>query len=261
MKASSAEAAETPTFLDGPEVAAHSVHLKAREVFFTQGGAADSVFYLQAGRARLTVVSAAGKEATITMLGPGDFIGEEAVAGAPGRRMATAAALVPCAALKVMRPDMLRLLREYPAVSERFLKFLLARSMRTQADLVDQLFNCSERRLARILLLLAGFDTSDALEVHIAPITQETLAAMVGTTRSRVNFFMNRFRKLGLIDYNGHIRVHKSLSHFLLQDAVPLPVDPFAAATGAATERSSPPKSTRPKRPTNQPTHPTPPPV
>ena len=194
------------------------VQLKAKRVFFSQGHLADCVFYLQAGRAKLTVVSKAGKEATVTLLSAGDFVGEESIAGVTGLRMATATAITACTALKIEREEMIRVLHEEHAFSDLFLKFLLARSMRTQADLVDQLFNSSEKRLARILLLMAEFGQPGEPETLIPQITQETLAEMIGTTRSRVSFFMNRFRKLGFVEYNGRIRVHKSLLNVVLHD-------------------------------------------
>ncbi|HEY0307002.1 MAG TPA: Crp/Fnr family transcriptional regulator [Acidobacteriaceae bacterium] len=197
------------------------VHLKAKETFFTQGAPANCIFYLQTGRAKLTVVSKNGKEATITLLAAGDFIGEESIAGVPGLRLASATALAACTALRIERAQMISVLHEERAFSDLFLKFLLARSMRTQADLVDQLFNSSEKRLARILLLMAEFGMPGEPEMLIPAITQETLAEMIGTTRSRVSFFMNRFRKLGFIEYNGRIRVHKSLLNVVLHDQMP----------------------------------------
>ncbi len=194
------------------------VQLKPKQALFSQGNSADSIFFLQKGRAKLTVVSNSGKEATIALLSAGDFIGEEALALAGGRRMATATAITPCTALKIGRQEMVRVMHEEISLSEVFMKFLLIRSMRTQADLVDQLFNSSEKRLARILLLMAEFGKEGEPLALIPPITQETLAEMIGTTRSRVSFFMNRFRKLGFIDYNGQIRVHKSLLNVVLHD-------------------------------------------
>jgi CRP/FNR family cyclic AMP-dependent transcriptional regulator len=194
------------------------VLLKAHETFFIQGSAADSVYYLQKGRAKLTVVSATGKEATITLLSAGDFVGEECLAGVMGPRLATATAMGACAALKIERAELIRVMHEEHAFSDLFLKFLLARSMRTQADLIDQLFNSSEKRLARILLLMAEFGKAGEPESLIPKITQETLAEMIGTTRSRVSFFMNRFRKLGFVEYNGRIKVHKSLLNVILHD-------------------------------------------
>jgi CRP-like cAMP-binding protein len=194
------------------------VHVKPKRAFFAQGDVADCVFYLQSGRVKLTVISKTGKEATIALLASGDFIGEESVAGTPGLRMATATALSGCTALKIEREEMVRALREHHALSEVFLKYLLARSMRTQADLVDQLFNSSEKRLARILLLMAEYGEPGTEQTLIPKISQETLAEMIGTTRSRVSFFMNRFRKMGLIEYNGGIHVHKSLLNVILHD-------------------------------------------
>jgi CRP/FNR family cyclic AMP-dependent transcriptional regulator len=194
------------------------VQLKSKQTFFSQGDLADSIFYLQSGRAKLTVVSKKGKEATITLFSVGDFVGEESLATLGGLRLATASAISACRALKIERAEMVRAMHEEPSITDLFLKFLLARSMRTQADLVDQLFNSSEKRLARILLLLAEFGKPGEPELLIPPITQETLAEMIGTTRSRVSFFMNRFRKLGFIEYNGRVRVHKSLLNVVLHD-------------------------------------------
>lgn len=197
------------------------VQLKAKQVLFSQGTFADSIFYIQKGRAKITVVSRNGKEATITLLSAGDFVGEESLARAGGLRLATATAITPCTVLKIEREEMVRVIHEEHSFSDLFLKFLLARSMRTQADLVDQLFNSSEKRLARILLLMAEFGKPGEPETLIPPITQETLAEMIGTTRSRVSFFMNRFRKLGFIEYNGRIRIHKSLLNVVLHDQLP----------------------------------------
>jgi len=197
------------------------VELKTKQTFFCQGDTADSVFYLQKGRARVTVVSQHGKEATITLLSAGEFVGEESLAAILGVHMATATAVNTCTALKISRNEMIRVMHDEPVFADIFLKFLLTRSMRTQADLVDQLFNSSEKRLARILLLMAEFGKPGEPETFIPPITQETLADMIGTTRSRVSFFMNRFRKLGFISYNGRIQVHKSLLNVVLLDQLP----------------------------------------
>jgi CRP-like cAMP-binding protein len=194
------------------------VQIKPKKVFFSQGDPADCVFYLQSGRAKLTVISKEGKEATIALLAAGDFVGEESMAGTPGLRMATATAIAPCTALKIERAEMIRVMHEEHTFSDLFLKFLLERCMRAQADLVDQLFNSSEKRLARILLLMSEFGQPGEPETLIPKISQETLAEMIGTTRSRVSFFMNRFRKLGFIDYNGGIKVHKSLLNVVLHD-------------------------------------------
>jgi CRP-like cAMP-binding protein len=192
------------------------VRINAKGAFFVQGDAADCVFYLQSGRAKLTVISASGKEATIAMINAGDFVGEESMVGIPGPRMATATAITQCSALRIGRAEMIRAMREEHEFSDLFLKYVLARSMRTQADLVDQLFNSSEKRLARILLLMAEIDETGESRIRIPKISQETLAEMVGTTRSRVSFFMNRFRKLGFIEYNGGIYVNKSLLNVVL---------------------------------------------
>jgi CRP-like cAMP-binding protein len=197
------------------------IQLAPKQAFFSQGDPADSVFYLQKGRAKVTVVSSAGKEATITLLADGDFVGEEALATVAGMRLASATAITACAGLKIGRDEMLCAMHEEPGFSDLFLKFLLTRSMRIQADLVDQLFNSSEKRLARILLLMAEFGKPGEPESFIPKISQETLAEMIGTTRSRVSFFMNRFRKLGLIEYNGRIRVRKALLNVILYDRFP----------------------------------------
>jgi CRP-like cAMP-binding protein len=207
-------------FLATGGVGRRIVQLKPKQAFFSQGTAADSIFYLQTGRAKLTVVSHDGKEATIALLPAGEFVGEESLASVGGLHLATASAITACTALKIEREEMIRMMHEEHSLSEMYLKFLLVRSMRTHAALVDQLFNSSEKRLARILLLMAEFGEPGKPEHLLPPITQETLAEMVGTTRSRVSFFMNRFRKLGFIEYhyNDRIRVHRSLLNVILLD-------------------------------------------
>jgi CRP/FNR family cyclic AMP-dependent transcriptional regulator len=212
---------DSAAFLANAGLGRTMIKLKPKQTFFSQGDIADSVFYLQKGRARVTVVSQKGKEATITLLSTGDFVGEESLAAIVGLRMATATAVNTCTALKISRSEMARVMHDEPAFADIFLKFLLTRSMRTQADLVDQLFNSSEKRLARILLLMAEFGKPGEPETFIPPITQETLADMIGTTRSRVSFLMNRFRKLGFISYDGRIQVHKSLLNVVLLDQLP----------------------------------------
>jgi CRP/FNR family transcriptional regulator, cyclic AMP receptor protein len=197
------------------------IELKAKQTFFCQGDPADSVFYLQKGRVRITVISKNGKQATITHLSPTDFIGEESLAAILGLRLGTATAMSACTALKIDRSEMIRVMHSEPDFADIFLKFLLARSMRTQADLIDQLFNSSEKRLARILLIMAEFGKAGEPETFIPPVTQETLADMIGTTRSQVSFFMNRFCKLGFISYDGRIQVHKSLLNVVLLDQLP----------------------------------------
>lgn len=209
---------DAEAFLASAGLGRRIVRLAPRQTFFSQGDPADAVFYLQKGRAKVTVVSQTGKEATITLLSEGDFVGEESLAGVSGLRLATAIAITACTALKITRDEMIRVMHEEHDFSDLFLKFLLARSMRIQADLVDQLFNSSEKRLARILLLMAEFGKPGEPAPLIPKISQETLAEMIGTTRSRVSFFMNRFRKLGFIEYNGSLSVHSSLLNVILHD-------------------------------------------
>lgn len=186
--------------------------------FFRQGDRADCVFYLKNGRAKISVVSSSGKEATIRLVLVGDFFGEKAMAADPGLRITTASALTDCTAIRIPRSEFLRLLKEDRDFSYQFSSFLLACTMKTQADLVDQLFNRAEKRLARLLLLLAEYGKAEDDESIIAPISQEALASMIGSTRPRVNAFMNRFRKLGFIEYDNQIRVHKSLLNVFLRD-------------------------------------------
>ena len=209
---------DAPAFLAEAGLGRRIIQLKPKQTFFSQGGPADSIFYLQSGRAKLSVFSENGKEATITLFAVGDFIGEESLATLGGLHMTTATAITACKAMEIQREAMVRVMHDEPSFSDLFLRFLLVRSMRTQADLIDQLFNSSEKRLARVLLLLAEFGKPGEPESLIPEITQETLAEMIGTTRSRVSFFMNRFRKLGFIQYNGRIRVHKSLLNVVLHD-------------------------------------------
>ena len=209
------------SFLANAGLGRRIVEIKEKENFFTQGDPADAIYYLQRGRAKLTVVSQQGKEATITLISAGEFVGEAALAAVAGKRLSTATAINACTALKISREEMIRVMHQEHEFSDLFLKFLLNRSMRTQADLVDQLFNSSEKRLARILLLMAEFGKPGEPETSIPPITQETLAEMIGTTLSRVSFFMNRFRALGFISYDGRIQVHKSLLNVVLLDQLP----------------------------------------
>ena len=232
-------------FLATAGVGRRLVRLKPRQVFFAQGTSADAIFYLQTGRAKVTVVSAAGKEATITLVSAGEFVGEGALAAVPGLRLSTATAITFCSALKIGREEMARAMHTEPEFSDLFFKYLLARSMRIQADLVDQLFNSSEKRLARILLLMAEFAKPGDAEALIPKISQETLADMIGTTRSRVSYFMNRFRKHGFIDYKDRIHVHRSLLNVILHDQLPddnaeKPPIPAFRARKAATTKLSP---------------------
>ena len=187
------------------------------EIVFAQGDAADSVFFIQKGKVKVTVVSEQGKEAVVAILGPGQFCGEGCLAGQP-RRMATATAMTDCEIMRLEKATVIRALHDEPAFSEMFVSHLLARTIRVEEDLVDQLFNSSEKRLARALLLLANFGKEGRPEPIIAKISQETLAEMIGTTRSRVSYFMNKFRKLGFIDYNGTLEVHSPLLNVVLHD-------------------------------------------
>jgi CRP/FNR family transcriptional regulator, cyclic AMP receptor protein len=191
--------------------------LKKGQAIFRQGDTTDAVFYLQKGKVKLAATSKSGKEATIAFFGAGSFLGEESITGTQ-LRLATATTLTRATVLKIERKEMIRVLHEESSFSELFVSYLLARNARVQADLVDQLFNSSEKRLARALLLLAQFGKDGTPEKVIPKISQESLAAMIGTTRSRVSFFMNRFRKLGFIQYNGVLSVHSSLLNVILHD-------------------------------------------
>lgn len=206
------------TFLEQAGVGRRLIELRKNEVLFSQGDAAETVFYIRKGTIKLTVVSERGKEATVALLQPGTFVGESCIAVAERLRMVTATALNRSELMSIERKEMVRVLREERAFTDVFVNFLLARNVRIQADLVDQLFNSSEKRLARILLLLAHFGKDEKPENVIPKISQEVLAEMIGTTRSRVNFFMNRFRKLGFIAYNGGLEVHSSLLNVVLHD-------------------------------------------
>jgi len=204
-------------FLTSASVSPRTVRMASGAVVFAQGTQANSVFFVQEGGVKLSVLSSAGKEAVVAMLGPGDFLGEGCLAGQP-LRMGTATAVMRTALLRIPRRDMVRMLHEHPAFSDRFLSHMLTRNIRIEEDLVDQLFNSSEKRLARTLLLLARYGKEDTTQRVLPKLSQETLAEMVGTTRSRVNFFMNKFRKLGLIEYNGGLKVNSALLSIVLHD-------------------------------------------
>lgn len=191
-----------------------------RKTVFSQGQPADTVFYIQKGKVKLTVVSEQGKEAVVAVLGPDEFLGQGCLAGQP-LYMASAMTMSECEIMCLEKSAIIRVLREEPAFSEMFVFHLLTRTIRVEEDLVDQLFNSSEKRLARALLLLANFGKEGRPEPVIANVSQETLAEMIGTTRSRVSFFMNKFRKLGFISYNGHLEVHSSLLNVVLNDLPP----------------------------------------
>jgi len=206
-------------FLKDHGVSARSARYARGAVVFAQGAKANSVFYLQDGAVKLSVLSSGGKEAVVAMLGPGDFFGEGSLAGQPFR-MGTASAVVETMALRLSKRDMIRMLHEHSEFSDRFISHMLTRNIRIEEDLVDQLFNSSEKRLARTLLLLARYGKEDTVRRALPKLSQETLAEMIGTTRSRVNFFMNKFRKLGFIEYNGglSITINSSLLSVVLHD-------------------------------------------
>jgi CRP/FNR family transcriptional regulator, cyclic AMP receptor protein len=204
-------------FLDSAGVLRRIVRFARGKVIFTQGTPANNVFYIQEGAVKLSVLSSSGKEAVVGMLGPGDFFGEGCLAGQP-IRMGTAAALEPTTVLRIQKREMMRKLHEQSALSDRFIAHMLVRNIRIEEDLVDQLFNSSEKRLARTLLLLARYGDDDRKERVLPKLSQETLAEMVGTTRSRVNFFMNKFRKLGFIQYNGGLKINGSLLSVVLHN-------------------------------------------
>ena len=205
-------------FLASAGLGRQVLNLKKNETAYAQGDAANAIFYVQKGQLKVTVTSANGKEATLALVGANDFLGEDCMVSAHPLRLATATAMSDSALLRISKAEMVRVLHQQHALSDVFVSFLLTRNARVQADLVDQLFNSSEKRLARILLLLAQFGKDSKPETVVPKISQEVLAEMIGTTRSRVRFFMNRFRKLGFIEYNGEIRVHNSLLNIFLQE-------------------------------------------
>ena len=198
---------DAQAFLDSAGVARKVKEFKRAEVVYAQGDAASSVIYLQTGGVKLTVINEVGKEAVVAILGPGDFFGEGSLAGQP-RRIGTATAITPTAVLVIEKGEMFKVLHAEHGLSDLFIKFMLARNIRIEADLVDQLFNSSEKRLARTLLLLARYGKEDQPHGVLPKMSQETLAEMIGTTRSRVNFFMNKFKRLGFIKYNGGLQIN-----------------------------------------------------
>jgi CRP/FNR family cyclic AMP-dependent transcriptional regulator len=201
------------TAAKGRIVSAH----KKKQIIFAQGDAADSVIYVKKGKVKVTVVSKQGKEAVVAILGMDEFLGEGCLIGQP-KRLATATAMTDCVTMRVEKLEILQVLQDEPAFSKMFISHILARNARVEEDLVDQLFNSTEKRLARVLLLLANFGKEGRPEPILAKISQETLAEMIGTTRSRVSHFMNKFRQMGFIDYNGHLEVHSSLLSVVLND-------------------------------------------
>jgi CRP/FNR family cyclic AMP-dependent transcriptional regulator len=199
-------------------IARKTVEYRPLEMIFAQGDPSDAVMYIRTGAVRLSVLSHAGKEAIVGVLGPGDFLGEGALAGQPFR-MGTATAVSATSLLVVPKEEMIRLLHDEPGFSDHFIKFMLSRNIRIEEDLVDQLFNSSEKRLARTLVLLARYGKEDKPQGVLPHLSQEMLAEMIGTTRSRVNYFMNKFRKLGFIEYNGGLKINTSLLSVVLHDA------------------------------------------
>ena len=216
-KLASAAILDPQAVLVATEGARSDVRARKGDVVFRQGDPADAVFYVKTGRIQLTVVSDQGKEGIIALFSPGDFFGEGCLAGQP-LRMASALATTPATIARIEKTTMQRLLHESPEFAERFMAFLVSRNIQVEADLVDQLFNSSEKRLARLLLLLANFNNDGELKPIVPKISQEILAARVGTTRSRINYFMNKFRRLGLIEYNGEVKVHTSLLNVIVHD-------------------------------------------
>jgi CRP/FNR family transcriptional regulator, cyclic AMP receptor protein len=204
-------------YLSNAGVSRRVLKFKNGQVLFSQDDPCDDVLYIQSGNAKLTIVNPQGKEAVLALLGPGDFLGEGCIIGNP-LRMATATAIAPLSAMCIEKKEIMRVLQDEPEFAGKFIHYMLERNLKTEADLVDQLFNSSEKRLARALLILARYGKEGQPETMVAKISQETLAELVGTTRSRVNFFMNKFRKLGFIHYNGGLQVHSSLLNVVLHD-------------------------------------------
>jgi CRP/FNR family cyclic AMP-dependent transcriptional regulator len=204
------------TAAKGRVVATH----QTKQIIFAQGDAADSVIYIKSGKVKMTVVSQHGKEAVVAILGADEFLGEGCLIGQP-KRLATAMAMTECVTMRVEKTEIMRVLHDEPTFSQMFVSHILTRNARVEEDLVDQLFNSTEKRLARVLLLLANFGKEGRPEPIIAKISQETLAEMIGTTRSRVSHFMNKFRDLGFINYNGHLEVHSSLLSVVLNEQPP----------------------------------------
>jgi CRP-like cAMP-binding protein len=211
------DAFDAQTFLDSTGVAKKVKEFKGADVIYSQGDAAKGVLYLREGGVKLSVINESGKEAVVAILGPGDFFGEGCLAGQPVR-MGTATAVTPTTVLLIEKSEMFKVLHEQHALSDRFIHFMLARNIRIEEDLIDQLFNSSEKRLARTLLLLARYGKDDKPHAVLPKVSQETLAEMIGTTRSRVNFFMNKFRKLGFIKYNGGLQINTSLLSVVLHE-------------------------------------------
>jgi len=217
MKSKKKPAFDAQAFLDSAGVAKKVAEFRRKETIFSQGDPSTNIMYIQKGGVKLSVVNESGKEAVVAVLGPGDFFGEGCLAGQP-IRMGTATAITPTTALVIQKNEMIRVPHAEHALSDRFISFMLARNIRIEEDLIDQLFNSSEKRLARTLLLLARYGKQDHPQRVLPKVSQETLAEMIGTTRSRVNFFMNKFRKLGFIKYNGGLQINNSLLSIVLHE-------------------------------------------
>jgi CRP-like cAMP-binding protein len=217
MAAKKASPFSSASFFSRPGKGRTVTKYRKSQIVFSQGAPGDAVYYLQKGKLKVTVVSNRGKEAVAAILEPDEFFGEACMAG-QANRLVTVSAMTDAVVVRIEKPEMIRLVQDQPVFSQMFMTHILNRTIRVEADLIDQLFNSSERRLARLLLLLAHYGKEGKLEPIIADISQETLAEMIGTTRSRVSFFMNRFRKLGFISYNGHIEVHNSLLNLVLHE-------------------------------------------
>jgi CRP/FNR family cyclic AMP-dependent transcriptional regulator len=217
MKPKKKSAFDAQVFLESVGASRRAAEFRRQQTIFSQGDAADSVMYIQKGGVKFTVVNESGKEAVIAVFGPGDFFGEGGMAGQT-LRMGTATAIVPTTVLLIEKDEMIRVLHEEHELSDRFIAHILARNIRVEADLVDQLFNSTEKRLARTLLLLARYGKEGQPERVLQKVSQETLAEMIGTTRTRVNLFMNKFKKLGFIEYNGEIKINKSLLSVVLHE-------------------------------------------
>jgi CRP/FNR family transcriptional regulator, cyclic AMP receptor protein len=217
MKSKSKSIFNPQVYLESVGASRSVAEFRKKQAIFSQGEAAESVMYIQKGSVKLTVVNEMGKEAVVAIFGSGDFFGEGSMAGQT-IRMGTATAIVPTKILVIGKDEMARVLHTEPSLSDHFITYMLARNIRVEADLIDQLFNSTEKRLARTLLLLARYGREDQPERVLQKVSQETLAEMIGTTRSRVNLFMNKFRKLGFIEYNGEIKIHRSLLTVVLHE-------------------------------------------
>jgi CRP/FNR family cyclic AMP-dependent transcriptional regulator len=217
MKSKRKSTFDPQVYLDSVGASRKIAEFRKKQSLFSQGEPADTVMYIQKGSVKLTVVNESGKEAVVAIFGSGDFFGEGGLAG-QAVRMATATAIVPTTVLIIGKDEMMRALHEEPSLSDRFITYMLSRNIRAEADLIDQLFNSTEKRLARTLLLLARYGKRDEPERVLQKVSQETLAEMIGTTRSRVNLFMNKFRKLGFIEYNGEIKINNSLLTVVLHE-------------------------------------------